>query len=307
MIISSRLIKEEANRLGFEKVGIAKATATPNDQKNLEVWLNEGKQAGMDWIKKRKDERGNIHTYYPDAKSVVSVGMNYYTGKNQNDLESDYKFSNYAWGEDYHHVLKKKLFKLSRWLEKFCPESKNIVCVDTSPVMEKVWAQRSGIGWIGKHTNLITRDYGSWIFLGEIVSDIKLEYDIPFQDDLCGTCTACIDECPTHALTEYILDANKCISYQTIEHKGGFPDGAPDLDGWVFGCDICQEICPWNQKFAQEKSCIDFQPRDSILNYDNEQWENISEEQFQKIFKNSAIKRTKYAGLKRNILKNKDT
>ena len=306
MIISSKSIKEEANRLGFEKVGIAKATATHIEQKNLEVWLHERKHAGMDWLKKRKDERGNIHTYYPNAKSIVSVGMNYYTGKNQNDLESDYKFSNYAWGEDYHLVLKKKLFQLSDWLEKLCPGSKNIVCVDTSPVMEKVWAQRSGIGWIGKHTNLITREYGSWLFLGEIVSDIKLEYDIPFQDDLCGTCTACIDECPTQALTDYILDANKCISYLTIEHKGDFSDVAPDLDGWVFGCDICQEVCPWNEKFAKEKYSTDFQPRDSILNYDNEKWESLSEEQFQRVFKNSAIKRTKHTGLKRNILKNKD-
>ena len=304
MTIPSSLIKKKANDLGIQKVGIAKATDTFIERERLETWLRRGNHAEMEWIKKRKNERGDIYSYFPEAKSVISVGINYYTGQSQDDLKSDYKFSNYAWGEDYHSVLKNKLIILSNWIQKLKPNSKSIVCVDTSPVMEKVWAQRAGIGWIGKHTNLISPDYGSWLFLGEIILDFKLEYDNPFDADLCGTCTACIDECPTQALTDYVLDSKKCISYLTIEHRGPFMEEDKGLEGWIYGCDICQDVCPWNKKFSQESEHGEFQARKEILNHNNKDWENISEDQFKSIFKNSAAKRTKYIGLKRNIINN---
>jgi len=175
--------------------------------------------------------------------------------------------------------------------------------VDTSPIMEKDWAQKAGLGWIGKHTNLITRDYGSWIFLGELLLDVELEYDNPFDDDLCGTCTACLDACPTDAFPEpYVLDSNKCISYLTIEHRGDLPTELEDkLSGWIYGCDICQEVCPWNQKFSQVTDEVTFQPRSDINERSLADWKKLTEEDFRVLFKKSAVKRTKYSGLKRNI------
>ena len=193
MSISSILIKEKAKELGFQKIGIAKAKECSDDKKNLDSWLNEDRNGTMLWMEKRKEERGNLFNYFPEAKSVISVGLNYYVGKNQKNLNSDYKFSNYAWGDDYHDVLKKRLFKLLEWIEEKSDRVKGLVCVDTAPVMEKVWAREAGLGWIGKHTNLITKDYGSWIFLGELILDIELDYDLPFHEDLCGSCTACLD------------------------------------------------------------------------------------------------------------------
>ena len=171
--------------------------------------------------------------------------------------------------------------------------------------MEKVWAREAGIGWIGKHTNLITKDYGSWLFLGELLLDIELDYDPPFYQDLCGNCTACIDSCPTQALESYKIDAKKCISYLTIEHREEFHPSNVDLDGWIYGCDICQEVCPWNDKFEHVSDLIDFQPRKEILNLENDDWDDLSEDEYTSIFKNSPVKRTKYKGLKRNINQNK--
>ena len=304
MHISSKSIKKKAIELGFQKVGIARASETNSEKGKLLDWLQKGNHSSMKWMEKRKDERGSIHSYFPDAKTVISVGMNYYVGKDQNDLESDYKFSNYAWGEDYHIILKNHLFSLLNWIRSHVEEIKGVVCVDTSPVMEKVWAQRAGLGWIGKHTNLITKDYGSWIFLGELILDIDLEYDDLFEEDLCGTCTACIESCPTQALDDYKINASKCISYQTIEHRGEFIEGQGDLQGWIYGCDICQEVCPWNMKFSKVTEKSEFQPRKEIFNYANKDREQLSSEKFQKVFKNSAVKRTKYIGLKRNINQN---
>ena len=191
-----------------------------------------------------------------------------------------------------------------KWIKDSNKETKGVVCVDTSPVMEKVWAQKSGLGWIGKHTNLITKDYGSWVFLGELILDIKLEYDVSFDEDLCGNCTACIDSCPTMALIEYQLDSNKCISYLSIEKRGDFSENDEDLHGWIYGCDICQEVCPWNQKFSQKSTENSFYAKDEIKNYSNIEWEELKRSQYKKIFKGSAVKRTKYEGLKRNIKEN---
>ena len=304
MKISSKSIKKKAEELGFQKVGIARAEKTPKEKSDLDSWLMQGNHASMTWMMNRKDERGNIHKYFPEARSVIAVGMNYYTGKNQDDLRSDYKFSNYAWGDDYHTVLKKQLYQLLNWIKENNSKVKGVVCVDTSPVMDKVWAQRGGLGWIGKHTNLISRDLGSWLFLGELILDLELDYDAPFEEDLCGTCLACIESCPTQALDEYKIDAGKCISYLTIEHRGELPESQSDLHGWIYGCDVCQEVCPWNEKFAIETKTDEFQPRKEIVEFISEDWDSLDEDSFKRIFKDSAVKRTKYVGLKRNIDQN---
>ena len=304
MKISSKSIKKKAEELGFQKVGIARAEKTPQEKSNLDSWLMQGNHASMAWMMNRKDERGNIHKYFPEARSVIAVGMNYYTGNNQEDLRSDYKFSNYAWGDDYHTVLKKQLYQLLKWIKENNSKVKGVVCVDTSPVMDKVWAQRGGLGWIGKHTNLISRDLGSWLFLGELILDLELDYDAPFEEDLCGTCLACIESCPTQALDEYKIDAGKCISYLTIEHRGELPESQSDLHGWIYGCDVCQEVCPWNEKFAIESKKDEFQPRKKIFEFISEDWDSLDEDSFKRIFKDSAVKRTKYVGLKRNIDQN---
>ena len=304
IMISSESIKNKAKELGFQKVGIAKAEPTPKEKADLESWLNRGNHASMIWMEKRKEERGDIHTYYPEAKSIISVGLNYKIGIEQADLNSDFKFSNYAWGDDYHDVLNKKLYALFAFIKNSYQDVKGVVCVDTSPVMDKVWARRAGLGWLGKHTNLITRDFGSWLFLGELILDIELEPDTPFTEDLCGSCTACIDQCPTQALSEYEINAEKCISYQSIEHRGDFSNDNEKLHGWIYGCDICQEVCPWNEKFSEISDISAFQPRKEILEWTNEDWKKLDKERFRKLFKGSAVKRTKFAGLKRNINQN---
>ena len=300
----TQYIKDKATEIGFEKIGITKATATKDEKVRLEKWIKNNHHGSMLWIEKRKDERGNIFNYFKEVKSVISIGVNYYSGYDQDQIKSNSKFSNYAWGEDYHDIIKSKLYTLLNDITANYPDIKGIVCVDTSPIMEKVWAQRAGIGWQGKHTNLITRDYGSWLFLGELLLDVELDYDDEFIDDLCGSCTACIDACPTYALGEYEIYAEKCISYLTIEHRGEFGQNT-ELHDWIYGCDICQEVCPWNQKFSQITNEKKFYPKKEILSWQDADWENISENVFRKIFKGSAVKRTKHNGLVRNIKTNK--
>ena len=300
----TQYIKDKATEIGFEKIGITKATATNDEKVRLEKWIKNNHHGSMSWIEKRKDERGNIFNYFKEVKSVISIGVNYYSGYDQDQIKSNSKFSNYAWGEDYHDIIKSKLYTLLNDITANYPDIKGIACVDTSPIMEKVWAQRAGIGWQGKHTNLITRDYGSWLFLGELLLDIELDYDDEFIDDLCGSCTACIDACPTYALGEYEIYAEKCISYLTIEHRGEFGQNT-ELHDWIYGCDICQEVCPWNQKFSQITNEKKFYPKEEILSWQDADWENISENAFRKIFKGSAVKRTKHNGLVRNIKTNK--
>ena len=300
----TQYIKDKATEIGFEKIGITKATATKDEKVRLEKWIKNNHHGSMSWIEKRKDERGNIFNYFKEVKSVISIGVNYYSGYDQDQIKSNSKFSNYAWGEDYHDIIKSKLYTLLNDITANYPDIKGIVCVDTSPIMEKVWAQRAGIGWQGKHTNLITRDYGSWLFLGELLLDVELDYDDEFIDDLCGSCTACIDACPTYALGEYEIYAEKCISYLTIEHRGEFGQNT-ELHDWIYGCDICQEVCPWNQKFSQITNEKKFYPKEEILSWQDADWENISENVFRKIFKGSAVKRTKHNGLVRNIKTNK--
>lgn len=298
-------IKKSAKDFSFSHIGIAEAKTYKEDYTSLNNWIQNGYHASMHWIENRLAERSNILEYYPNAESVIIVTQNYYTG-NTSSSKGIGKFSNYAWGDDYHVVIKKKLYELLAEIKGYDPELDGIVCVDTSPIMEKAWAQRAGIGWIGKHTNLITKDIGSWFFLGSIIINKKLEYDNFYEQDLCGTCTACIDDCPTGAIIDaYQLDSNKCISYLTIEHRGDLPDEYQDkLDGWIYGCDICQETCPWNKKFAEVTNVDGFKPRDGVKNKSLKDWSNMSEEEYKKIFKKSAVKRTKYSGLMRNIKAN---
>ena len=298
-------IKKVAKDFSFSHIGIAEAKTYKEDYTYLNNWIQNGYHASMHWIENRMAERSNILEYYPNAESVIIVTQNYYTG-NTSSSKGIGKFSNYAWGDDYHVVIKKKLYELLAEIKGYDPELDGIVCVDTSPIMEKAWAQRAGIGWIGKHTNLITKDIGSWFFLGSIIINKKLEYDNFYEQDLCGTCTACIDDCPTGAIIDaYQLDSNKCISYLTIEHRGDLPDEYQDkLDGWIYGCDICQETCPWNKKFAEVTNVDGFKPRDGVKNKSLKDWSNMSEEEYKKIFKKSAVKRTKYSGLMRNIKAN---
>ena len=302
----SKIIKRKAENIGFHKVGIAKVEPTPKEKEQLNDWIKNGGHASMLWLDKRKNERGDLHTYFPQAKSIISVGLNYYVGKDQKNIKSNYKFSNYAWGEDYHKLMKQKLYELFNWIKDHQPTiKKGLVCVDTAPVMEKVWAQRAGLGWIGKHTNLITPDHGSWFFLGEIILDIDLSPDRVFSEDLGGSCTACLDSCPTNALTEYRIEAEKCISYKTIEHRGNFLGNEENLHGWIYGCDICQEVCPWNKKFSEVTDIKEFLPREEIVNWSDNDWESMTDENFRRIFKGSSVKRTKFTGLKRNIDNNK--
>ena len=300
--INQKII-DRANSLGFEKVGFSKADFYKEDQKILNSWIEKEYHATMRWIDNRKEERSNIFKYFPEAKTVISFGCNYYTGKGSEEISEEYKFSNYAWGDDYHETIKKNLYLLVSYMQEIVGDFNYRVCADTSPLMEKKWAMRSGLGWIGKHTNLITRDYGSWIFLSEIIIDRELEVNDFFNQDLCGTCTACIDECPTDAIVEpYVVDSNKCISYLTIEHRGEIPNDKKDkLDNWIYGCDVCQEVCPWNIKFSQLANKDSFYPRESIQEKKKIKDWDIDKKEFNQIFKKSAVKRTKYEGLMRNI------
>ena len=300
----NKIIKEKSENLGFNYIGFA----APDIQNNnyLDKWLDLKYHASMNWINTSKDKRKDIYKYFPEVKTIISFAYNYYTASNDSK-NSKYKISNYSWGNDYHDVIKEKLYQIINQIKKYNENFKYRVCVDTSPVMEKYWAQKAGLGWIGKHTNLINRNIGSWFFISEILLDFELEYDNPFIEDLCGTCNKCIESCPTDAIVDdYVLDSNKCISYLTIEHRGDFPEQYKDnLDDWIYGCDICQDVCPWNKKFSLVTDDENFLIRDQIKNKSNSEWENLSVEEYQKTFKKSAIKRTKYQGIKRNISANK--
>ena len=300
------VIKKKSFELGFDLFGVSSPHIDLDNSNILDEWLDNGYHATMHWIEKRKEERKNIFKYFPEVKSVISFGYNYYTGENELDSKK-YKISNYSWGEDYHLIIKKKLYQIIDLIQNNKnSDFKYRVCVDTSPILEKNWAQKSGLGWIGKHTNLINDKIGSWFFLAEILVDFELEYNKPFSKDLCGTCTRCIEACPTDAIfEEYKLDANKCISYLTIEHRDDFSNEFDlDLSGWIYGCDICQQVCPWNEKFSINTTDLNFEKRENIQKMSNKDWNNLKEMDFKRIFKKSAIKRTKFSGLKRNIKAN---
>jgi epoxyqueuosine reductase len=295
-------IRRVAERSGFQKVGFARPERLEREQAELQQWLAEGRQGTMDWMTRRITERCDPREYYPPVQTIVVLGMNYYHPPSEGRLEAP-RWSNYAWGDDYHRLLKRRMRELLAEIARHYPEVRGIACVDTSPVMEKVWAQRAGLGWRGKHTNLITRDYGSWLFLGELLLDVELEPDPAFDEDLCGSCTACLEACPTGALTApYRIDARRCISYLTIEHRGAFSrEESQMLNGWIYGCDICQEVCPWNRKSARVTGERAFRPRAFIEEYGGEEWTVLERDSWDRLLRGSAARRAGYEGLMRNI------
>ncbi len=285
-------IADKALELGFSKVGIAKAESGLESAR-LQDWLDMGYQADMDWMTNPK--RQDITQVMAGVKSVICVALNYYTPHQHSGDRHVGKISRYGWGRDYHKVLTKKLKALATWLEAQDESIKARYYVDTGPIAEKAFAQRAGIGWIGKHSNVITRDHGSWLFLGEVLTNLELEPDRPHPEH-CGSCTRCIDACPTGAIASpFVVDANRCIAYHTIENKAEkIPEAiAANLQNWVAGCDICQDVCPWNQRFAQETSETDFQPFAHNVDPKLENLANMTEEEWDQHFTGSALRRIK--------------
>ena len=297
----SELIKAKAKELGFDFCGISKADFLEEQAPRLEDWLNRNYHGEMAWMANHFDKRLDPTKLVPGAKSVISVMLNYFPSKRLPEGWEDYKISKYAYGTDYHFVIKDKLKQLFAFIHKEIGAVEGRIFTDSAPVMDKVWAEKSGLGWIGKHSNLLNRQSGSFFFLGEIICDLELEPDGPVKD-YCGTCTACLDACPTDAITEpYVVDGSKCISYYTIELKDAIPEEAKGkMENWIFGCDICQDVCPWN-RFSKPHQIEEFELKDGLDEMSKKDWEEITEEVFKELFKKSPIKRTKLQGLKRNI------
>jgi epoxyqueuosine reductase len=298
----SHLIKQRAAAAGFEKVGIVPAHGLDAERDRLLTWLARGYHGTMNWMARDPETRADPARFFPGAKSVVVVAKNYFTEPQHIEDDTTGKVSRYAWGDDYHDVVGEKLKSLLSWLQTNDPEIEGKACVDIQPMMDKAWAVRAGLGWIGKHTNLITPEYGSWVFIGELLLNVELEYEGERVEDHCGTCTLCIDACPTNAITEpYVVDSNKCISYATIELRDPvIPDSVlPNLAGWFYGCDICQDVCPWN-RFEQITDEPRFGPRPGNVNVGLSEIGELSPESYAARFRGSAMKRAKLAGLQRN-------
>ena len=296
----SSFIKKEAKRLGFDFCGISKAEFLVEEAPRLENWLKENKHGQMKYMENYFDKRLDPRLLVDDAKSVISLLYNYYPEQTQ--ISGTPKISKYAYGKDYHEVIKEKLNEFLFSLKQEIGNISGRAFVDSAPVMDKVWAAKSGLGWVGKNSNLINKEKGSFFFIAELIIDVELETDGPIKD-YCGTCTKCIDACPTEAIVApYIVDGSKCISYLTIELKENIPTEFKDkMDGWAFGCDVCQDVCPWNS-FSMPHNEAQFKNTNGLLNYTEAEWNDITEETFNFIFKNSAVKRTKYKGLKRNLM-----
>lgn len=297
----SKLIKDEAKRLGFLFCGIAKAEFLEEEAPRLENWLKQGFNGEMGYMENHFDKRLDPTKLVDGAKSVISLGLNYFNDTVQTDPSAP-KISKYAYGTDYHSVIKNKLKELLHILNEKIGEIAGRAFVDSAPVLDKAWAKKAGLGWVGKSTNLINKEVGSFFFLAELIVDVELEYDIPSTKDHCGTCTRCIDACPTEAIVgPYIVDGSRCISYLTIELKNEIPtEFKGKMDNWMFGCDVCQDVCPWN-RFSTLHNEAAFQPNSELLNMSARDLEEITEDVFQQVFKKSPVKRTKYAGLKRNL------
>jgi epoxyqueuosine reductase len=295
----TEIIKAESKRLGFLSCGISKAGFLEEEAPRLENWLNQNRHGEMKYMENHFDKRLNPVLLVDGAKSVISLLLNYFPSEEQN--ADSFKISKYAYGQDYHYVIKGKLKELLHTIQSEIGEVSGRAFVDSAPVLDKAWAAKSGLGWIGKNNNLLTKNVGSFYFIAELIVDLELEYDHATTDH-CGTCTACIDACPTEAIVApYIVDGSKCISYFTIELKENIPQEMKGkLDDWMFGCDVCQDVCPWN-RFSKAHSEPLFSPNPEILSFSKKDWEEITEETFKKVFKNSAVKRTKLEGLKRNI------
>ena len=297
----STQVKQLALELGFHKVGIAKPVGA--EVQRLQAWLKLGYQADMEWMANPK--RQDISSVMPEVRSLICVALNYYTPHQRPNQPEYAKISRYGWGRDYHKVLHKKLKALTNWLQQQGEGIQARYYTDTGPVQDKVWAQRAGIGWIAKNSNVITREYGSWVFLGEVLTNLDLTPDAPHTEH-CGTCTRCIDACPTDAITQpFVVDANRCISYHTIENRAEMPDALlPHFQGWVAGCDICQDVCPWNQRFAKETDVAEFQPYPWNVAPKLTELAEISDEEWDKRFPASALRRIKPEMLRRNARAN---
>jgi len=296
----SRLIKQEAKRLGFDSCGISKATFLEEEATHLEQWLKNGFHGKMKYMENYFDKRLDPRLLVDGAKSVISLSFNYFPLNTQN--KDSYKVAKYAYGEDYHHVLKSKLKELTLFIQDIIGSVNGRSFVDSAPVLERIWAQKSGLGWLAKNSLLIQNNKGSYFFLAELILDVALDYDDPFVTDHCGSCTKCIDACPTAAiLPNNTVDGSKCISYFTIELKDELPQSMKGkFEDWIFGCDICQDVCPWN-RFSKSHSEPRFRPHPDLMEMTKNDWEEISEDIFRKIFKKSAVKRSKYTGIVRNI------
>lgn len=293
------MIKAEAKRLGFLSCGISKAAFLEDEAPRLEAWLKKEMHGEMGYMENHFDKRLDPTKLVEGSKSVISLLLNYYPSKKQNP--ESYKISKYAYGTDYHFVIKAKLKSLLNFIQEEIGEVHGRAFVDSAPVLDKAWAAKSGLGWMGKHSNLLTKEVGSFYFIAELIVDLELEYDTPVTDH-CGSCTACIDACPTEAIVEpYVVDGSKCISYFTIELKNEIPS---EFQGkfvdWMFGCDVCQDVCPWNRFSKPHREPL-FEAHPELLSMSKKDWEEITEDVFKKIFKKSAVKRTKFGGLKRNI------
>jgi epoxyqueuosine reductase len=297
---STQLIKAEAKRLGFDYCGISEAVFLEEEAPRLEKWLSQGRQAQLKYMENHFDKRLDPRLLVDGAKSVISLLLNYYPAQTQLDPEAP-KISKYAYGRDYHFVIKEKLHQLHEFIKENIGDVNARAFVDSAPVLDKAWAKRAGLGWIGKNSNLINKRSGSFFFVAELITDLKLSEDTALPD-YCGTCRKCLDACPTGAIVEpYIVDAGKCISYFTIELKENIPEEVKGkFENWAFGCDICQDVCPWN-RFSSPMQEPMFQAKKEILQWSKNDWEEITEELFNKTFRDSPLQRTKFKGLQRNI------
>ncbi|MFD2892542.1 tRNA epoxyqueuosine(34) reductase QueG [Flavobacterium chuncheonense] len=295
----TQMIKTEAKRLGFLACGISEAGFLEAEAPRLENWLNQNRHGQMSYMENHFDKRLDPTLLVDGAKSVISLLLNYYPSDLQQD--STYKISKYAYGQDYHFVIKDKLKDLLHYIQDEIGEVSGRVFVDSAPVLDKAWAAKSGLGWIGKNSNLLTQKVGSFYFIAELIIDLELDYDAPTTDH-CGSCTACIDACPTQAIVApYVVDGSKCISYFTIELKENLPSEMKGkFEDWFFGCDVCQDVCPWN-RFSKSHNEPAFNPSPELLSFSKRDWEELTEDVFAKMFNKSAVKRTKFNGLKRNI------
>lgn len=295
-------IKDRARVEGFDKVGIVPAQALTGERARLLEWLARGYQGEMAWLARDPEKRIDPEKIFPSARSVIVVAINYYTSHKHQDSSGSGKVSRYAWGDDYHEVVGEKLRSLMSWIRQEVPEADGKACVDIQPIMDKAWAVRAGLGWLGKHTNVITPEHGSWVFIGELLVNLELEYEVNLVEDHCGTCTLCIDACPTQAIAEpYVVDSRRCISYATIELRDSeLPELiAENLQGWLYGCDICQDVCPWN-RFEQQTSEPRFEPRPGNVSAGLAEIVSLTPDTYAERFRHSAMKRAKLSGLHRN-------